>query len=64
MKRKAARLWVQWHRRGYKVTADLQRRLGVMAAMHCTHMCAMCKYEKHFDVPHLKAHQSVRIVSL
>ena len=43
---------------------DLRRDIGRLAAMHCTHVCEMCKHEKHFDIPKVPASESVRIYDL
>lgn len=43
---------------------EMRRNIGRLAAMHCTHVCKMCKYGKHFDLPKIKASESVRIFDL
>lgn len=34
----------------YYSAADLRRDIGRLAAMHCTHICGMCKYEKRMGI--------------
>jgi hypothetical protein len=48
----------------YHTQQGIQRIIGTQAAMHSTHVCGMCKYEKKYDIPHIKAHESVQIDSL
>jgi hypothetical protein len=42
---------------------EVGNRIGKIAAMHGTHICGMCKYEKRYDQEH-KRHESVRILEL
>ncbi len=76
MKRRAARIWRSWHVRDYMVKStaggrtqhysqqDLLRIFGRQAAMHCTHVCGMCKYEKRMNIPHIASSESIRVYSL
>lgn len=43
---------------------DLRRSIGRIAAMHGTHVCSMCKYEKRMEIPHVKSHESLRCFDL
>jgi hypothetical protein len=70
MKARAAKILNLWRVKAARpedVTRNLQGNLskviGRNAAMHCTHICGMCKYEKRFGIPRIKARQSVRITS-
>lgn len=77
MKARAARQFVRWAGRRnpleksrgsdgvkYYTAQEIQRQYGRMAAMHCTHVCEMCKHEKKFDKPKMPASESVRIYDL
>lgn len=79
MKRRAARQMLRWSSRGKRdvwvkssgsdgekryTAQEMGRNIGRLAAMHCTHVCGMCKHEKHFGLPHIKAGESVRVFSL
>lgn len=77
MKRRAVKQMLRWRGRhdvwvkssgtdGVKLyTAnEMKRNIGRLAAMHCTHVCGMCKHEKHLGIPHIKAHESVRVNDL
>jgi len=75
MKRKAAKLFLRWHRRRgvepelckgsysdgdgitrYRVytAQEVGNRIGKIAAMHGTHVCGMCKFEKKYDKPRIR----------
>lgn len=76
MKRRAAKFLIRWSRRRnpllkssipvdtYYTATEMRAKIGRLAAMHCTHICKMCKYEKHHDIKKSKSTVSVRILDL
>ncbi len=77
IKARAAKVYLRWRRRTdpmvkstgtsgttYYTAKELQRNIGTMAAMHCTHICFMCHHEKILGLPHIKSRESVRVFSL
>jgi hypothetical protein len=62
MKARAAKILDLWRPPGVKRTTT-QAAIGRAAAMHCTHICGMCHYEKKFAIPRIKSGESIRIVS-
>lgn len=75
IKARAARINHIWHGQNvlvksrsrftteYYTAQELRRVIGRLSAMHCTHQCGMCKYEKLLNLPKLR-HETIRVFTL